>query len=285
MSPLRILYYALWIAPVPVYVCLTVFMFRRQLQRQLPAFFSFAVYQIAAFFCNFYFFHRGASQYFYAYWTTAILSMAIAFWVLHEIFVGVFRPFSDLREFGAVLFRWAALVLTLAAALLAISSKSVPGSTRLFTSFLELTRSLEIMQCGLVLLMLLCSTYLGISLRHRIFGIALGFGVTAAVDLITVAALAALGREARIFVQVSEMVAYNIAALLWLGYMYAGEVERKPARQVASAERWNYALATALHPGGETPSLPLIEHTVERIFTQTNGKSKPPATPPRTADQ
>ncbi len=280
---LRYIYYALWIAPVPVFLCLALLMVRRKLNGTLPLFFSFVIFEIAQFGVAFYTYHESWRLYFYLYWVLATMETAFAFGVLYEVFVGVFEPFADLRELGRIIFRWAALVLTLAATLLVTTAKPMPNATRLYAALVNLMRSVEVMQCGLVLLMLLCSAYLGITLKHRIFGIALGFGVIAAVDLIAVTVLANLGQQAATFVKLSKMGVYNLSALLWLGYLYAGELERKPTRQFAHAERWDYALAAALHPSEGTPSLPLIENAVERIFKQTNGHG--PDAPPPNADQ
>ena len=281
---LRIVYYALWIAPVAVFVCLAALMLRRKLHREMPIFFAFALLQVGTFATDFYFYHRSPVQYFYSYWTTAALFTALSFGVLREVFTAIFRPFADLREFGGVLFRWAALVLTVAAVLMASTSGSLPG-WHVVAVILNFVRSVEIMQCGLVLLMLLCSAYLGITLQHRIFGIALGFGLIAAVDLIAVAVFANFGMRSQGFFQLSKMVAYNTSALLWVGYVYAGEVECRPTKQFSRAERWNYALATALHPGSDSPALPLIEDTVERVWKQANGHSKKPQGPAHGADR
>ena len=269
--PLRALYYALWIAPVPVFAWMTLVMVRRKMQRVYPIFAAFAALQVAIFAADFYFYHRSQILYFYSYYTTAAVGVLLSFGVLYEVFGDVFRPFADLRGLGRVLFRWAGAVLTLAAILLALNGPSMAGSTPLFTTILNLMRSVEVMQCGLVLLMLLCSTYLGITLRHRVFGIALGFGILAAVDLMVVAVLATYGQQATRFVQIAKMLAYNLSAVLWLGYVYAGKVERKPTKQFALAESWNYALATAVHPDNDAPALPFIEHAVERVWKQTNG--------------
>jgi hypothetical protein len=281
---LRFVYYALWIAPVAVFVCLAAMMVRRRLQKEFPLFFAFVVFQIADFAVGFLTYHRSQQLYFYAYWTLAAVGIGLGFGVLHEIFVAVFRPFSDLREFGGVVFRWAAMVLAAAALLMAATSGSFPG-WHVVAVILNVMRSVELMQCGLVLLMLLCSSYLGITLRHRIFGIALGFGMIAAVDLIVVAVLSNFGLQASTFVQISKMAAYNLSALLWMGYVYAGEAERRPSKQFMHAERWNFALATAMNPGADATSLPLIEDTVERVWKQTNGYSKNPKGPADGADQ
>lgn len=271
---MRILYYGLWILPVPVFVCLALLMFRRKLHKEYPLFFAFATFQIADFAIGFTTYHLSQKLYFYAYWTLAAVGLAMGFGVLYEVFTAVFRPFANLREFGGVLFRWAALVLSAAALLMAASSGSFPG-WHVAAVILNGVRSVEVMQCGLVLLMLLCSAYLGITLRHRIFGIALGFGVIAAADLIIVAVFAKFGMESYTFFQVTRMAAYNFSALLWLGYIYSGELERQPTKQFSRAEQWNYALATAINPSIDSPSLPRIEDTVERVWKLTNGHAKP----------
>jgi len=284
MSLLRFVYYALWIAPAGAFVCLAAMMLRRKLQKEVPVFFAFVVFQVADFAIGFFTYHRSQLLYFYAYWTLAAVGIVFGFGVLHEIFVGVFRPFADLRELGGVLFRWAAMVLGAAALLIAANSGPFPG-WHVVAVILNVVRSVEIMQCGLVLLMLLCSAYLGITLRHRIFGIALGFGVTAAMDLIAVAVFANFGSHSQTFFQLSRMAACNLSALLWVGYVFAGEVERRPSKQFMHAERWNFALATAMRSGNDGVSLPLIEDTVERVWRQANGHSKNPNGPAHNSDQ
>jgi hypothetical protein len=281
---LRVLYYALWIAPVAVFVCLAAMMLRRKLHKEFPLFFAYVVFQVADFAIGFFTYHRSQQFYFYAYWTLAGLGMGLGFGVLYEVFTAVFRPLADLREFGHVLFRWAALVLAAVALLMAASSGPFPG-WRPVAVILNGVRSVEMMQCGLVLLMLLCSSYLGITLRHRIFGIALGFGIMAAVDLIVVAVLTNFGLQANTFVQLLKMVTYNLSALLWVGYVYAGEVECRSAKQLVYAERWNFALATVLHAGHDAASLPQIEDTVERVWKQANGHAKNPQAPAQDTDQ
>ncbi len=269
---LRYLYYALWIAPVPVFVCLAVLLRRRKAHQQMPLFFAFVIFQFIDFTITFYSYHRSQLEFFYAYFALAAVSIGLGFGVLYEVFSGVFHPLAELRQLGAVLFRWATLVLVLAAVLLATTAVPASGN-RIFATILNLERSVEVMQCGIVLLILLCSSYLGLTLRHRIFGIALGFGIMAAVDLIAVTMLASMGQQVATFIKLAKMVAYNLSALLWVGYVYAGRVEVEPAKRLAHAERWDYALAAVLHPGIDAPALPLIEDVVERVWAQANGKS------------
>lgn len=283
-SILRDLQYVLWTAPVVVLVCLAATMLRRKMAAALPGFFAFAVFQIVEQTAGLIFYWRSPVEYYYAYWVMVALDIALGFVVLHEVFGEIFRPFSGLRQFSGILFRWAAMVLALGAILLATSTASVLEN-RIFAVLLNLSRSLEVMQCGLVLLILLCCGYIGVTLRHRVFGVALGFGVIAAVDLIVITLLAQVGGRVAILVTFSKMAAYNVAVLLWFGYIRHGVADPEPAKQMAYAEPWDYALAAVFHPGIDAPALPLIEDVVERVWTKTNGKSNGKSGPPHHTDQ
>jgi hypothetical protein len=110
--------------------------------------------------------------------------------------------------------------------------------------------------------------------------------MNAAADLIAFTLLSGLGKDIANTVQIGKMLIYNLAALAWLAYVYAGVVEVKPAKRLTYAERWNYALASATNPGGESPALPLIEDVVERVWNETNGKGNGNGgITPRNADQ
>lgn len=268
---LRYIFYALWIIPLPVFVCLAIMMFRRKIHSALPWFFAYAAFQVVELGLGYLFYHWSQVLYYYAYWAMATLDIALGFAVMYEVFMGVFHPFPGLHELGKVLFRWAALVLILATVFMAWTSARMPGNP-LFSTLLNLTRSLEVMQCGLVLLMLLCSSCLGLTLRHRIFGIALGFGVSAAVDLCAATVLATMGQQAAMFVKLSKMVAFNFSALLWIGYIHFGAVEIELSKLI-HVERWNFALAAAMPGHEESPALPSIESAVDRVWKKANGSA------------
>lgn len=186
---LRAIYYFLWIAPAVTFSLLTYVMARRKLRASYPYFFSYAIFQVISFGVQFSTYHSSNRYaYFFAYWTLAALSVGLGFMVIYEVFREVFRPFDGLRDLGKVLFRWAAAVLVVAAAIMVlINGGASRGTDIAFSSVMALERSVRIMQCGLVLLMILCAPYVGLKWRHRVFGIGAGFGVLAAIDLIAVA--------------------------------------------------------------------------------------------------
>jgi len=56
-----------------------------------------------------------------------------------------------------------------------------------------LERSVRVMQCGLVFFLFLVSFYFGVAWQNYLFGIAMGFGVFASIELVAVAVRAQLG--------------------------------------------------------------------------------------------
>ena len=120
---------------------------------------------------------------FYLYWACNALSVAFGFGVIHEVFVDVFRSFHTLRDLGTVLFKWAGLVMLLVAGVVSVSTNSStcrpgcrPSSRR--------RRCVRIIQVGMVLFLLFFAHYVGVSRRQHSFGIALGFGSFAVVELV-----------------------------------------------------------------------------------------------------
>ena len=67
----ELVYYTLWITPAAGFVWLSAMMLRRKLQKELPLFFAFVVFQVVTFAVDFYAYNRSPSlYYFYAYWTS-----------------------------------------------------------------------------------------------------------------------------------------------------------------------------------------------------------------------
>ncbi len=264
-----LVWYGLWIMAPLLQLLLVVVMVRRKLRKEFPLFFSYTVFQVLSFVLQFLAYQRSRLEYFYAYWITGAIAVGLALCVIYEIFSSVFRPYESLRDLGATLFRWAALVMLLVAGVMAINGgQSVPN--QIMSGILTMERSVRIMQCGLVLFLFLFSRSFGLSTRNHLFGIAAGFGVYAAVELITVSLLA-LGLPMNNTLNVLKSSSYNVAVLIWVGYMLSREPARGPALYPV-AERWNYALSGA-HSSAAAPFLPLLEDTVDRVLTKTNGKN------------
>ncbi|MFB3814629.1 MAG: hypothetical protein ACE14L_11000 [Terriglobales bacterium] len=266
--------YVLWLLAPAVQVYLIVVMKRRGLHREFPIFFGYTVFQILSFVLQFAARHASSyTTYFFVYWVTAVIGVGIAFAVVHEIFDQVFRPYDSLRELGGILFKWAALVLVLVAMVSAAGGPQ-PGSQRVMATVLLLDRTVRVMQCGLVLFLFLFSGFVGLSKRSHIFGIALGFGIFAAIDLSMVTLRSAFGVLGNEQFSLLKSLAYNLSCGLWLWYLRAPEPERVVIDQRARGRDWNLALGTIAQP--QESFLPMIETMVERVLERREATTAKP---------
>src|SRR6202451_2200481 len=115
---------ALWIAHPGLELSLAGVVFGRRLHRTFPVFFACLVVQVSNFLILFPIYRfDSAMHYYYAYWISAAISLAIGFKVIHEIFLDLLRPYPNLKDLGTLLFKWAALVMLLVAMVLTAASQ------------------------------------------------------------------------------------------------------------------------------------------------------------------
>jgi hypothetical protein len=280
MSPnVHLAYNALWFAHPTLQAALAAIMLRRKLHRTFPIFFTYVAFQIVAFALTFPFrAERFYEIFFYSYWITTAVSVVLGFKVIHEVFMDVFRPYHTLRDLGSVLFKWAGLVMLMVAAVMAASVRS-GGDDPLVSGILTLQRSVRVVQCGLVLFLLVFSRYLGINWRQKSFGIALGFGTLASVEL----SIVVLGVDRQTLSSFVNMVAFNITILTWLGYMVAKSPARDHSSFMLRPQRWEESLNEIQHPVAPDSLIPMFEGMVDRALSRTNGDPPPTAPPEKIA--
>ncbi len=258
--------YLPWITAPLMELCLAGILLRRGLRRQFPVFFLYLWFDLAASCLRLVLerFSAGGGLVFAVYWGSTLLTALLGFLVIRAVFQNAFRPYDSLREFGEVLFRWATLLLVLAGAVSAVSSGTVAGSHA--ESIIILARSVCVMQCGVTLLMLLFSSRVGLSTHNRGFGVALGFGLYASVELATVTMRSAFGPLGDPGFELLRVIAGNIALAIWIGYMLIPEPAQRREGIIERADDWNFALTGIVHPERHAPSLSLIESSVERVL-------------------
>lgn len=263
----RVAIYALWAAAPVVQAFLAVILLRRKLRRNFPIFFVYTVLQAAFFPILITLYHASYIGYFWAYWATSLVGVVLSFVVMREIFTNLLRPYDSLRDLGDVLFRWAAVVLFMVA-MVAAASGTMPHVNRITIGVLALERSVRVMQCGLVLFMFLFSSHLGLSSRHHVFGVALGFGIFAAVELTIVTLHAAFGPLNWQGLDLVKSGSYVIATIVWCSYLISPEPERKPVESRVQSDRWNSALFNAQNPMPQDSFMCAVENAVERVLTR-----------------
>lgn len=266
---IRILYYSLWIAHPVLESGIAGFMLWRGLQRKFRFFFGYILTQIVAFSMLFLAsrFSSANTVIFYIYWICQAVSVAFGFGVIHEVFVDVFRSFHTLRDLGTVLFKWAGLVMLLVAGVVSVSTSATempPWMQAIITA----QHCVRIVQVGMVLFLLFFAHYLGVSRRQQSFGIALGFGAFAVVELALVASWVGhhLGNP---WVSIVNMSAYNLSLGTWLTYVAVKRAARDETHSLLQPQRWEQSLSDIHHPVPADSLIPMFEGMVDRALSRT----------------
>jgi len=264
---IKILYYALWLAHPVLQTVIAIAMLRRGQHREFKYFFAYVVTQILSFAVVFPTYRYYPLAVFYVSWITTAISVALGFKVIHEAFLDVFRPFHTLRDLGTVLFKWAGLVMLLVAGVVSVSTNSsdTPPWVQAITTA---QRSVRIIQVGMVLFLLFFARYLGVSRRQHSFGIALGFGTFALVELTLIASWAG-DHLSNLAVNLINMGAYNTALFIWLGYTLAKSPARDAASTLLRPQRWEQSLSDIQHPLPADSLIPMFEGMVDRALSRT----------------
>src|SRR6266436_9389282 len=242
----------LWCAQPLLQSAVALVLWRRKLQKQFPVFFTYVLAQIGIFVLTFPL--RSADNYewfFYAYWMGAALSALLSFRVIHEIFLHVFVPYDTLKDLGTVLFKWTGVVMVLVSVVVAFSNSTkgdagVAGTDvwglTITLAVTSLQRSVRLVQCGLILFLLLFARFLGVSKRQQSFGLALGFGLFASVELILIA-LNSGGLLGIAHISLINTTMYDLAIVVWLTYALVRREARDAAPNHLQTQRWEQSLA------------------------------------------
>ena len=255
-----------WIAGPTLEITLLAFIVHRKLHTEFPRFFSYVLFQIVKAGVLFVTYRYYYDSYFDAYWTGNAISVILAVIVMDEILHKLFKEYGGAQNLGAMIFRWTCGLLLLLAIVTALSNEQ-GSSDRVVAMVLAFDRSVRLMQCGLVCLLLVLCRFLKHCWRQRVFGIALGFGIFASVELILVSVAMRYGSGSAQIVSVLKSVAYNSVTLLWIFYLKQQDEaipEMRLAPQLASPIA---ALADAI-PENKDPFISMVEHAVEQVLSR-----------------
>lgn len=231
-------------------------------------FFNYTVFQVISHAMMFVLWKCSYSAYYYGYWTNSALGIFLGFAVIREIFLVSFKPYEGLREFGEMIFNWCLLLLVLVAVFTAFTQGSADDN-RLSLALTTGERSIRILQCGLVFFIFVFSRYLGIGPRHQLFGIALGFGLFACVEMFALLLQAQFGAISLGTMRITISSTYFLCTSAWLVYSLAPIPDRRP-EILPQSDRWNHALAGILQVPEPDGFISSIDRTVENLL----GKSK-----------
>ncbi|MGC2151751.1 MAG: hypothetical protein WA618_06885, partial [Terriglobales bacterium] len=191
----------------------------------------------------------------------------LSFKIIHEIFLDVFRPYHSLKDLGTPVFKWAGLVMLLVSVVVAASNSF--NQDPVAHAVITLQRSVRLVQFGLILFLILFSRFLGVSRRRVSFGIALGFGLFAGVELMMLA-MHSGGLIRQGTLNLINMMCYNLSVLVWLGYSFSRVVERDAGVNYLQTQRWERGLADLQTTAPNDSLIPMFEGMVERAFSASS---------------
>src|SRR5579872_6772833 len=146
----RILQDSLWLAPAALECAIAISMFRRNLHREYPVFWSYLIlatlrtvllYSIGNDRAHY-------ARYFSTFWKTEIVASLLDLFVVAEIFGQAFSMRLGLQRYGTALFRFSLMALLATAPLIAFLW---PGrdSSQLIAAIVTLKRAESLVQAGL----------------------------------------------------------------------------------------------------------------------------------------
>jgi hypothetical protein len=214
-----------------------------------------------------------AQAYYFTYWPVYMASAVVLYFICMEVFRSALSSLPGLLKFGVVVFRWAVLV----SVIVTISSVSFShrGVMIIPDIAIALMRSVSLLELCLLAFLCLSMNALRLSVRDMAFGIALGFGVMASNDFVTVGLIS---RYASLTAPLQFV--YETVILLslgtWAAYCALPEPVRKPVVMPVNSTiyRWNEIASALGHTGTQVavqqPAnsffLTDVENVVEKVL-------------------
>lgn len=260
--------YLSWLVGPALQLILLAYMVRRRLHNVFPRFFSYIVFQTLKSGVLLVVFHYYESVYFDAYWTGNAVSVLLAVAVMDEILRTLFKEYGGAQTLGSMIFRWTSGLLLLLAIVNALTSHET-SVDRVVATVLNFDRSVRIMQCGLFCLLMLLCRYLRHCWRQRVFGIALGFGVFASIELILVSIAIRYGSASAPIISIVKSLAYNAVTLLWIGYLKQQSQSIPEMEIVPQLTGRTIALVPSVPAGsGSDTFVSMVEQLVEDVLSR-----------------
>ena len=210
--------YYLWIAPHLLLAVFLICLMRRGVHRQLPVFVAYVVFELVQFLTLFIIFRHHPFPVATYRWVLvfgkgiiAILGLGVIYELANELLLSRSSLASILRPILRATL--AALMLVAAIASGDLSDISLQRVANIFE---VLNFSSSLILVGMVLALFVFARALRVSWRSWVAGVALGFGISASIDLSSEAFRSALGKRAFIAVDITQMAAFHVCVVIWL---------------------------------------------------------------------
>ena len=163
--------------------------------------------------------------YFFIYWACYAIQALLGFGVIVSIYQLAMDPLRGLKKLGMLMFRWAAAISIAIAVTIALGPRMT--STDFFVrAFSQLQQTQAILTLCMLLFVCFAIHPMGLSYKSRVFGVSLGLGIIATVDLIQAAWLTQSMTMMSVYTVISS-VAVCSSMLIWVVYFALPEPARR----------------------------------------------------------
>jgi hypothetical protein len=163
--------------------------------------------------------------YFYTYWTCYALEAILSLMVIYSIFKLAMAPLKGLQTLGMLVFRWVAAI-SVAVAIGVAVTPHLSGVKFMTAMITQLQQTSSILTLCLLLFVCFAIRPMGLSFRSRIFGISLGLGFLATINLVNSAWIAHNPSMYSVFSVVNGL-AVGLTLLTWSAYFALPEPKRR----------------------------------------------------------
>jgi hypothetical protein len=238
---LRLFSHGIWFVGIALQILLAAVLLVRWTWRSYPYFCVYALFNLFEAALTYAVFRRGL-LYFYSFWICEAIGIVLGLAVVREIFTDLFSAHHALRKLASMIFSGAvAVLIVLALGVIYSQSVDARGIARAILLAAEATRIVEV---GLIMFIFLFSSIFGLHWRQNVFGIALGLGMFAAVELVTVTLI---GHVSTVTVQafnLARSISFCTSLLIWVSYLLIPEqaTSNLEIPKKAQLEQWNQAV-------------------------------------------
>ncbi len=250
-----LLWYYLWVAPNVILLVLAALAWGRKIHDRFPIFLIYAVVS-ASWQLILYVADISPTitpeTWWRIFWVGSMAEAVLKFAIIGELFGREVGHYSALAKLGRFLISGVGGVLVLVAVVTAAYTPK-DNIYRILSGAHILGQTIYLIESGLILFLFLFMSYFRLRWSHIGFGIALGFGISACVQLATWA-LAANGNfseHGRVLLDFVKMSTFHVSVLIWSYYLLVPQrINIRPSTPLPSETLtiWNRELERLLHP-------------------------------------
>ncbi len=234
--------HALWIGGIATQGLLATVLLSKKAWRRLPFFTCYSLFSFLAS-VTIFTIQKSAFAFFYCYWITETVGIVLGFAVVFEVFRHLFSVHSALLKLASLIFR-CAIVALLCVGLIVIFVQAPSSISSISKGVLVIEQATRIIEVGVLMFLFVCSSAFGLHWKQSEFGIALGLGLFATIELTAVTLRPQVGAQVWDVLSVVRILGFNASLLIWLGYLLAPERATSSAEipKRAQLEQWNQAV-------------------------------------------